>query len=233
MNSVIIVAAGRGTRMNMEINKAFIDIDGKQMVAHTIDTFYNCPEIDEIIVAVSKYDLNKFKEEIIKPHYFKNIKVVVGGKERQDSIYNALKELDPKSEIVLIHDGARPFVKEETIVKLIDKTKDTGAAIVAVPVKDTVKVIDEEGMICSTPNRSKLWAAQTPQAFNRKLIVDAHEKAHNESFLGTDDSMLVERLGVKVDIVEGSYENIKITTPEDLDIAQMILKKSKVDMCNT
>lgn len=227
MNSVIIVAAGRGTRMNRKINKAFIDIDGKQMVAHTINTFYNCPEIDEIIVAVSKYDLSKFRDEILKTHSFKNIKMVIGGKERQDSIYNALKKVDPRSEIVLIHDGARPFIEEDTVVKLIEKTKDTGAAIVAVPVKDTVKVVDEEGMIESTPKRSRLWAAQTPQAFDRNIIVKAHEKAHRDGFLGTDDSMLVEKMGVRVSIVEGSYENIKITTPEDLDIAQMILNKQK------
>lgn len=227
MNSVIIVAAGRGTRMNRKINKAFIDIDGKQMVAHTIDTFYNCPEIDEIIVAVSKYDIKKFIEEIIKPHSFKNIKVVVGGKERQDSIYNALKVLDEKSDIVLIHDGARPFIENTTVLKLIEETKKTGAAIVAVPVKDTVKVIGEDRKIESTPKRSSLWAAQTPQAFDRNIIVEAHEQAHKDGFLGTDDSMLVEKMGVRVGIVEGSYENIKITTPEDLDIAQMILNKQK------
>lgn len=226
MNSVIIVAAGSGKRMNLDINKQYIKIDGKEIIAHTIDVFYNNENIDEIIVCIKKEEESFFKTEILNKYNFENIKIAYGGKERQDSIYNGLKKLDSNSDIVLIHDGARPFVSHAIINNVIEETKDKKAVVVGVPVKDTIKVV-EDGIVKDTPSREKLWSAQTPQTFEKDLIVRAYENAYKNNFYGTDDSMLVEFLGQEVKMVLGSYENIKITNPEDINVAKQILELRK------
>lgn len=226
MNSVIIVAAGSGKRMNLDINKQYIKIDGKEVIAHTIEVFYNNENIDEIIVCIKKEEESFFKTEILNKYNFENIKIAYGGKERQDSIYNGLKKLDSNSDIVLIHDGARPFVSHAIINNVIEETKDKKAVVVGVPVKDTIKVVDD-GIVKDTPSREKLWSAQTPQTFEKDLIVRAYENAYKNNFYGTDDSMLVEFLGQEVKMVLGSYENIKITNPEDINVAKQILELRK------
>lgn len=226
MNSVIIVAAGSGKRMNLGMNKQYIKIDGKEMIAHTIDVFYKNENINEIIVCIKQEEENFFKSEILDKYGFKNIKIAYGGKERQDSIYNGLKKLDSNSDIVLIHDGARPFVSHEIINETIQITKEKKAVVVGVPVKDTIKVV-ENGVIKSTPSREKLWSAQTPQAFQKDLIINAYKNAYDKNFYGTDDSMLVEFLGQQVTMVLGSYDNIKITNPEDINVAKQILNLRK------
>ena len=221
MNGVVIVAAGTGSRMNMGINKQFIKLEGKEIIAYTIEKFYN---IEDIVVVVKEDESEFFKKEILDKYNFKNVKIAYGGKERQDSVYNGLKLLDEKCDVVLIHDGARPFVSDKIIDKSIEEAKEHKAIVVGVPVKDTIKVIDNDKNIVDTPNRSVLWAVQTPQTFDYNILIDAYKDAFKNKFYGTDDAMLVERIGYKVKMLEGSYNNIKITTQEDLNIGSQILR---------
>ena len=224
MNSVVIVSAGRGSRMKADINKQFLKLQNKEVIAHTIDKFYNNENIGEIIVVVREDEAEFFKINIIEKYGYKNIKIAFGGSERQDSVYNGLKMVDENCKIVLIHDGARPFVNNETIDSAIESAKENKCVIVGVPVKDTIKVIDENNNVCDTPDRSTLWSIRTPQVFDFSLIMKAHEKAREDNYYGTDDSMLMEYFGQKVKVVEGSYNTIKITTPEDLKIGEEILR---------
>lgn len=224
MNGVVIVAAGTGSRMNMGINKQFIKLEGKEIIAYTIEKFYNNSNIEDIVVVVKEDESEFFKKEILDKYNFKNIKIAYGGKERQDSVYNGLKLLDKKCDVVLIHDGARPFVSDKIIYNCIEEVKEHKAIVVGVPVKDTIKVIDNDKNIVDTPNRSVLWAVQTPQTFDYNILLDAYKDAFKSGFYGTDDAMLVERIGYKVKMVEGSYNNIKITTQEDLSVGSQILK---------
>lgn len=224
MNGVVIVAAGTGSRMNMGINKQFIKLEGKEIIAYTIEKFYNNSNIEDIVVVVKEDESEFFKKEILDKYNFKNVKIAYGGKERQDSVYNGLKLLDEKCDVVLIHDGARPFVSDKIIDKSIEEAKEHKAIVVGVPVKDTIKVIDNDKNIVDTPNRSVLWAVQTPQTFDYNILIDAYKDAFKNKFYGTDDAMLVERIGYKVKMLEGSYNNIKITTQEDLNIGSKILR---------
>lgn len=223
MNSVIIVAAGSGSRMNAPIGKQFIEISGKEIIARTIDVFYNNKNINEIVLAIKQSD-EEFVAKIIKRNNYKGIKLVYGGKERQDSIYNCLKYISEDSEIILIHDGVRPFVTDETIEKAIKMAKEKEAVCIGVPIKDTIKVV-RKGIITDTPDRDLLWSAQTPQAFKRDLIIKAHEYAKITNFRGTDDAMLVENIGKQVYMIQGKYDNVKITVPEDILVAKSILEK--------
>ena len=224
MNGVVIVAAGTGSRMNMGINKQFIKLEGKEIIAYTIEKFYNNSNIEDIVVVVKEDESEFFKKEILDKYNFKNVKIAYGGKERQDSVYNVLKLLDEKCDVVLIHDGARPFVSDKIIDKSIEEAKEHKAIVVGVPVKDTIKVIDNDKNIVDTPNRSVLWAVQTPQTFDYNILIDAYKDAFKNKFYGTDDAMLVERIGYKVKMLEGSYNNIKITTQEDLNVGSQILR---------
>ena len=224
MNGVVIVAAGTGSRMNMGINKQFIKLEGKEIIAYTIEKFYNNSNIEDIVVVVKEDESEFFKKEILDKYNFKNVKIAYGGKERQDSVYNGLKLLDEKCDVVLIHDGARPFVSDKIIDKSIEEAKEHKAIVVGVPVKDNIKVIDNDKNIVDTPNRSVLWAVQTPQTFDYNILIDAYKDAFKNKFYGTDDAMLVERIGYKVKMLEGSYNNIKITTQEDLNIGSQILR---------
>lgn len=226
MNSVIIVAAGKGSRMKADINKQFLKIGEKEVLAHTIDKFYKNENINEIIIVAKEDEKDYLKENIIDKYGYKNIKIAVGGKERQDSVYNGLKLVKHDCDIVLIHDGARPFIDEETIDNCIKYTKQFNSTVIGVPVKDTIKVVDGNNDVSDTPNRSKLWSIQTPQSFKYDLILKAHEKAKKDNYLGTDDSMLIEHIGEKVKVIEGNYNNIKITTPEDLQIGMEILRQN-------
>ncbi|HHV97295.1 MAG TPA: 2-C-methyl-D-erythritol 4-phosphate cytidylyltransferase [Clostridiaceae bacterium] len=232
--SVIIAAAGRGTRMNSGINKQYIDICGVPVLARTIGIFQECKTVNEIIVVVNRDDIIYCKKNIVDEYKFTKVsQIIAGGDSRQKSVLNGLNAVNSNTEIVLIHDGARPFVKQEIIIESIDAAKKFGAACVAVPVKDTVKravVKDGQNFVVETIPRETLWLIQTPQAFRYSLIKQAHKKASEEGFEGTDDSILVERLGLPVKIVMGSYDNIKITTWEDLVIGEAILTKSELSL---
>lgn len=223
--SAVVVAAGRGTRMNRDINKQYIEILGKPMLARTLEVFENCSAINELIVVSNTDEIIYCKQNIIDRYEFNKVKAIVaGGVTRQQSVYNGLREVSPDTAIVAIHDGARPFADDECIIASIEAAAEYGASGVAVPVKDTIKVVDSEGFVVDTPNRSNLWAIQTPQTFKYPLVMEAHRKALENNFSATDDAMLVERMGVKLKIVQGSYINIKITTPEDIAMAEAILE---------
>lgn len=223
--AAIIVAGGRGKRMGTTVKKQFIKLRDKEVLAHTIEAFNKVDEISEIIVVVGQEDVERVREEIVARYGLNKVsKIVVGGKERQDSVYNGLVATSDEVEYVMIHDGARPFISETVIQRAIEKTKKYKATIVAVPVKDTIKVINiETETVEHTPPREKLWAVQTPQSFDKKLLLEAYENAHQKGLLVTDDSMIVEAYGKKVQVVLGEYMNIKITTPEDLVIGENIL----------
>lgn len=222
--SAIIVAAGKGKRMGTKTNKVLLNINAKPILYYTLSVFESMKEIDEIILVVSKADLKYCKEEFIDKYGFKKIKnIVEGGSERQGSVFNGLKAVTKPCDIVLIHDGARPLIEEKTIIKGIEEAKIYKAVGIAVPVKDTIKEVDSNNFVVNTPDRKYLMAIQTPQIFDYNLIYNAHLKAIDDGFSGTDDTVLVERIGSKVKLVEGSYKNIKITTPEDLLIAEALL----------
>lgn len=224
--SVIVVAAGQGTRMNLDKKKQYIEIKGETILSRTIRAFQVNDLVDEIILVVNSDEIFFCKNEIVQARGFsKVISIVAGGYDRQESVYNGLKEVNEECSVVLIHDGARPFVDEQIIHTCIEGALSFEAVCAAVPVKDTVKTVDEEGYITITHNRAALWAVQTPQAFSCPLILEAHLKAKEEGFRGTDDSVLVERLGKKVKLVMGSYNNIKITTQEDLVFAEAIARE--------
>lgn len=225
MNGVVIVAAGSGSRMKRDINKQFIKLDGKEIIAYTIEKFYKSEDIDDIVIVIKENEEKYFIENIINKYGFDNIKLAYGGKERQDSVYNGIKKLNHNCEIVLIHDGARPFVNEDIIKNSIEEAKENNAVVVGVPVKDTIKVVDSDGNIVDTPNRSLLWSVQTPQSFKYEIITKAYEYAYSNDYYGTDDAMLVEHIGYNVKMIEGSYDNIKITTEEDLHFGIQILNK--------
>lgn len=225
MNGVVIVAAGSGSRMKRDINKQFIKLDGKEIIAYTIEKFYKSEDIDDIVIVIKENEEKYFIENIINKYGFDNIKLAYGGKERQDSVYNGIKKLNRNCEIVLIHDGARPFVNEDIIKNSIEEAKENNAVVVGVPVKDTIKVVDSDGNIVDTPNRSLLWSVQTPQSFRYEIITRAYEYAYSNDYYGTDDAMLVEHIGYNVKMIEGSYDNIKITTEEDLHFGIQILNK--------
>lgn len=226
INSVIIVAGGSGSRMNMNINKQFIKLNGKEIILHTIDKFYNNKNIDEIVVVIKKEEENYFNE-IIKKYNYKNIKIAYGGNERQDSVFNGIKCLNKNTEIVLVHDGARPFVDDFIINSSIKEAKKSGALVVGVKVKDTVKIV-KNNEIEKTLKRDELISVQTPQTFKYEILKEAYLKAYEDNFYGTDDSSLVERIGVCVKVIDGSYDNIKITTKEDLLFSQEIIKNINV-----
>lgn len=224
MNGVVIVAAGTGSRMKKDINKQFIKLKNKEIVAHTIEKFYNSENIDDIVVVIREDEEEYFNKNIKEKYGFTNIKVAHGGNERQDSVFNGIKMLKKECEVVLIHDGARPFVTDDIIKRSINKANEYNAVVVGVKVKDTIKVVSDNGNIIDTPNRSYLWAVQTPQVFKYDIITKAYEDAYNNNYYGTDDAMLVERIGYNVKMIEGSYNNIKITTQEDLEFGEQILK---------
>lgn len=215
---VIIPAAGQGRRMNSDVSKQYIEIDGKPIIVFTLEKFQELSWIDDIILVVGENEIDYAQKYIKNKYGFTKIsKVILGGGDRQDSVYEGLKAMDEKNDIVLIHDGVRPMIDSDTIKKIIEETYKHKACVLGVNVKDTIKIIDEKGFVKETPNRNQLYAIQTPQAFERALILSAYKRGHDESFKATDDAMLIEQFTtIKVKIVEGSYSNFKITTPEDI-----------------
>ncbi|AZR74691.1 2-C-methyl-D-erythritol 4-phosphate cytidylyltransferase [Anoxybacter fermentans] len=224
--SAIIAAAGRGRRMGGKQNKQFLRLGNDMILNLTLQQLDQIEEIKELIVVVGASEVKFCLEEIFAKGNFQTpYRVIAGGKERQDSVRAGLAVLSHTTDYVLIHDGARPLITKELIKNALKTAKEKGTAVLAVPVKDTIKVVDQEGYVKSTPERATLRAVQTPQIFRKDLICAAYEKAEQTGFYGTDDASLVEAMGVPVFLVEGSYENIKITTPEDLLLAEEILRR--------
>lgn len=224
-NYAVVVAAGRGRRMGANINKQFLRIKNKPLLYYSLNTFSNSDLIDGIIIVCAESEIDYCKKEIVEKYKIdKVLKVVAGGKERQDSVYNGLKAIED-CEIVLIHDGARPFINNDIIQSGIKYAEVYGACTCGVMPKDTIKIRDEEGFSIGTPDRNKLFSVQTPQCFKYNLITNCHEKLLQESITVTDDTTVVEYYNHEVYLYQGSYKNIKVTTPEDLDIAEKILEQ--------
>ena len=226
MNTAIIVAAGSGTRFGAEKPKQFLEILGQPLIIYTLQKFESCPAIDEIILVLPAGEIESFRQIAPKYNLKKLAKIVSGGKTRAASVWNGLMAVDEKSaEIVAVHDGARPLVAVEEIIKTIEKAKETDAACLVGFVTDTIKEV-ADGKIVQTIDRTKLRRALTPQCFRYEILKRAF--AQNEaSEIVTDECFLVEKLGVEVSIVEGSSQNIKITTPEDIAIVENFLKQSQ------
>lgn len=224
MISAIILAGGKGKRMGSAISKQFIDIKGKPIIYYTLKKFSKNKKIDNIIVVLPEDEVKYFKENILKKYELRINKIVIGGKERQDSVYNALKSLKNSStDIVLIHDGARPFISERIINEGIKFAEIYGAAAPGVMPKDTIKVKNEKNFSVDTPNRANLVSIQTPQVFKFDEILECHEKIRYNGEMVTDDTMVVEKYGYSVYLYDGEYTNIKVTTPEDLILAERLI----------
>jgi 2-C-methyl-D-erythritol 4-phosphate cytidylyltransferase len=222
----IIPAAGSGTRIGGQIKKQFLPLKGKPIIVHTIQQFEHCPDVDEIALAVPESAVVEIENLISRYRLDKVSKVVVGGTKRQDSVANALKRLIiSDTDIIMVHDGVRPFIETKRISHLIKVCKEYDAAVVAVQPKDTIRRSTGGHFFDQTLDRSALWLIQTPQVFRAKLLFKAFEKAKKEKFYSTDEAALVERLEKKARIVEGSYDNIKITTPEDFELGLLILER--------
>jgi len=220
----VIVAAGRGKRMGAGKNKQFIDVKGKPILYYTLKAFSNNEEVDKIIVVCAQGEIEYCQGEIVSKYNFDKVHCITpGGEERRESVYNGLKVIDD-CEIVIIHDGARPFVSDKIIRDGINYARIYGACACGVTPKDTVKIKDESGFSVSTPKRESLFLVQTPQSFKFDLIFNCYNKLKNIDDNFTDDTSIIEHFGHKVFLYQGSYSNIKITTPEDLAFAENIIE---------
>jgi 2-C-methyl-D-erythritol 4-phosphate cytidylyltransferase len=222
----LIPAAGRGSRMGAKEKKPYLTLGGKPILTHTLSEFERCLLIDETVLIVSKSEIEYSRISIVETFDFKKVsKIIAGGLKRQDSVWEGLRDLKNSYELVMVHDGVRPFVSQEILEKSIHETARCGATVAAVPVKDTIKIVSKQAEVLETMDRNRVWAIQTPQTFTHDILKRAYERAFEDGFYGTDDASLVERLGIKVKIIPGSYDNIKITTPEDLALGEAILKR--------
>ena len=224
MISAIILAGGKGKRMGAPVSKQFIEIKGKPIIYYTIKKFSENKKIDNIVVVLSKDEVGYFKENILEKYNLKVDNIVIGGTERQDSVYNGLKSLeDTNTDIVLIHDGARPFISDRIIDDGIKFAQVYGACAPGVMPKDTIKIKNESNFSVSTPDRGSLVAIQTPQVFKFNEILECHEKIKINNIVVTDDTMVAEKFGYSVYLYDGEYTNIKVTTPEDLILAERLI----------
>ncbi|MBI4734340.1 MAG: 2-C-methyl-D-erythritol 4-phosphate cytidylyltransferase [Rubrobacteridae bacterium] len=225
MNCALIVAAGFGTRMGIEGGKQFLNLMGKPVLAHTLVAFQNTDAIDAIVVVTIKENFEQFKDIVEEFGIKKLAAVIEGGKERADSVYNGLMAIKSLGNIdnVVIHDGARPLIEPDVIQRVVNSLDGFDGVVAGVPAVDTIKLVEDD-IIIETLDRSRTWQAQTPQVFHIDTLIQAHEVARAVGYIGTDDSVLVERAGGKVKMVPGSRENMKMTNREDLIIAETILK---------
>ena len=227
MNSkvcTLIPAAGKGSRMAHSVKKPYLELAQKPILAHTIQRFEQNSAVDAIFVIVDQADFSECHATVLRPYAFTKVqKLVDGGETRQRSVYNGIRALSADVDFVIVHDGVRPFVTDEVIFACLAAADECGAAVAAVPVKDTIKIANTDRFIVETPAREQLWAVQTPQVFRKSLLEEAHQAAQARQLTATDDASLVEQLGFPIKLVEGSYANVKITTPVDLQIAEVLL----------
>ena len=219
----IIPAAGRGKRIGASVPKQFLEIQGKPLLHHTLTVFASCKLIDYVVLVMPRADVDEMGEDWLNKYEIVR-KVVVGGEQRQDSVYNGFSFLEEGTDIVVVHDGVRPFTTPQMIIATVEAAQQHGAAITAIPVSDTVKQA-ADGFVKQTVSRDGLWRVQTPQAFQRGLLQQAFKKAKKDSYYGTDEGSLVEYLGERVKIVPGSELNIKITRKEDLVLGESLLSR--------
>jgi len=219
----LIPAAGAGIRMGGNIPKQFLKLKGKPIIAHTLSRLEECEGINEVVLVLPGDEVKYCQKDIIDHYGFQKIKKIVpGGEKRQDSVYLGLETM-PACDIVLVHDGVRPFVTASLLEETIIQADNYDACIVGVPAKDTIKTVSSRLEVIKTLKRKMVWIIQTPQTFRYDILKKAYQQAYQDGFYGTDDASLVERLGVRIKVIEGSYRNIKITTPEDLTMAKNIL----------
>ena len=224
--TAIVLAAGQGKRMGTKVQKQYLEIDGKPVLYYSLHAFEQSAVIDEVVLVVGENQVEYCYSEIVLKYGFDKVKTVVeGGTERYNSVWNGLQEVDDEG-YVFIHDGARPFINEEILNRAYEDVQICKSCVVGMPVKDTIKLADSEGFVNETPERSLVWMIQTPQVFESGLVKEAYALLmEQECIQVTDDAMVVEQmLGHKVKLTMGSYENMKITTPEDLDIAEIFVK---------
>lgn len=227
--TAIVLSAGKGSRMESDVRKQYLELDGYPMIYYSLKAFQDSPVIDEIYLVVGTGEDNYCRTEIVEKYNLTKVsRILIGGAERYLSVWSGVQEL-PESGYVFIHDGARPLVDEEIISRAFAKVQEDKACVVGMPVKDTIKIADEAEFVESTPDRSKLWAVQTPQVFSDQIVKSAYSMLMRKSYISvTDDAMVVEQmLQYPIRLVRGSYENIKVTTPEDLKIAESFLKARK------
>ncbi len=223
--SAIIVAAGMGVRMGRTVRKQYLLLANRPVLYYSLAVFLQCPRIDRIVLVVPEDDLEFCRTSISDPMAPKKpVTLISGGATRQHSVYNGLSALDKKEGVVLIHDGVRPFIRQEQIVACIAGAEENGACILGLPVVDTLKRLDENQTVSGTVSRTNLWRAQTPQAFQYRIIMHAHAGARHDHIAASDDAFLVEQYGFPVTVIEGHRDNIKITTPEDLTFADAIMR---------
>jgi 2-C-methyl-D-erythritol 4-phosphate cytidylyltransferase len=225
--AAIIAAAGLGKRMRQDTPKTYLQLAGKPILIHTLEIFEKVPEVNEVLVVVHPEDLEFCQEEVIDAYPLKKVlRLVPGGKERQDSVYHALKALKKKAadlDVILVHDGVRPLVDPALVRKVVAAAKRHGGAILGIPCQDTLKRVNSKGVVVDTVDRTELWQVQTPQAFQAALLWRAYQEAMERGFYATDEAALVEALGETVVMVPGTCLNLKITTPDDLRMAEAIL----------
>ena len=235
-NTVILLAAGRGRRMGRGVRKQYRKLCGVPLLAYSLKTFAASPLIHDIVMVIPEGDQDFIEREVLPfaPGAQDKIRAwCIGGEERYGSVYNGLGAISWPCDYVYIHDGARPFIDEDTLERIAQTLPENGTAVAGVPSKDTVKIVDEEDMVSSTPNRSRVWIVQTPQAFSYQLIGEAYMRMfeqlpalEEEGVNITDDAMVVEHMmGTKVRMVTASYRNIKVTTPEDITVAEAFIQE--------
>ncbi|MFZ5452212.1 MAG: 2-C-methyl-D-erythritol 4-phosphate cytidylyltransferase [Thermodesulfobacteriota bacterium] len=224
--AAIIPAAGMGLRMRSQISKPYLLLAGKPILAHTLEVFETVKEVQEVTVVAHPDDLDYCQEEVIGAYGCKKVlRLVPGGKERQDSVYHALKALQQEDDldIILVHDGVRPFITLEQIRQVIKAARTHGGAVLGLPAQDTLKRVNPQKKVIHTLDRKDIWQIQTPQGFQADLLRRAFVEAYSRNFYGTDEASLLEEMGQQVAVIPGDPWNLKITTPEDLELAEALL----------
>lgn len=222
----LIPAAGQGKRMGAVRSKPYLQLDGKPILSYTLLELEGCPLIDEVVLIVERGEIEHARASVVKEFKLQKVSTVLaGGLKRQDSVWEGLKAVKDDCDLVMVHDGVRPFISQEILARAVQGAIDCGASIVGVPAKDTVKLVSAQKEVLETPDRTGVFLVQTPQTFKRAIVLKAYRQAMRDGFYATDDAALVERLGLPIKVVEGSYENIKITTPEDLAMGEMVLRR--------
>jgi len=228
--TAIIVAAGEGRRIGGKVPKTYLPICGRPMVLRTLDQFFSAQAIEEVVLVIAADEFLRCETMLRDDSELANRRWILqsGGPTRQQSVKKGLEKIGSDTDIVVIHDGARPFVSPALIDRCVQASRDKGAVVVGVPVRDTIKIVSNDRWVQTTLSRSSLWAIQTPQVFRKQWIVEAHDRAAREAFEATDDAMLVERIGKPVFVVDGESTNIKITTPEDVWFAEALLRQKRI-----
>jgi 2-C-methyl-D-erythritol 4-phosphate cytidylyltransferase len=223
--AALIPAGGAGKRMPGHVSKQYLLLDGIPLLVHTLRIFQCLPIVHDIFLVVPSDDIQFVSQTIVRTYGITKVRQIVsGGRERQDSVKNGLDAMGDEHDIVIIHDGVRPFISEDLVHLAVIEASIGEAVTIGVPVKDTVKMVTQDGWVIETTRRDCLWLTQTPQVFKREIIKEAYRRAYNDHYYGTDDASLVERIGGHVKMIPGSYDNIKITTKDDLLLAEGLLK---------